>query len=596
MHLVVPHTGIFRAVDARVIRLAEFLGISCEPLFLDKRGSSAEGIAKAFPGHGCCLFVNPQVIQDWTDGVIHADLVPSMLSRFRYLLVHGPTTQDSFGQSLISALSGGHLHSARPVSDAGQVYDIGSNSREIAGAFAGLSFGPVNLANDFTFRANADIADVRIPISIGGNPFMALMKRHRTEILFLASAGVLDVNDEIRGRPFTEYFSQFVPQTMALRYIFGEQSWRPCGHHAAFIIDDPLLRPKYGYLDFGSLRDLMNQYKFSSTIAFIPHNYRRNSRQTVEMFRQSGGRLSICFHGNDHTAGELASGNASRLNTMLGIAEARMDSHANASGLRCRKVMVFPQDEFSVEAMKVLKSRNFCAAVGGTANPTGRLANLTVGEEAQPAILRHGTFPLFRRKFVGQIKKQDIAFSLFFGQPVLVTEHHGLFGRVSRLVEDVQTINSIAPEIHWCDLETAVSNSTLRRSTPDGVCHIRAYSKSVWIKNDSDSARHFVVEWSRSSECPPIEEVLQDGLPIRSFEVDDSTVRLGIELAPGSCRTFSLSYRNDYASLEGLGFLWGAKAFIRRRLSEARDNYLSKNQFASGIAEMLTRRVFSKIV
>jgi len=596
MKLVVPHTGALRAVDARVIRLAEFLGISCEPLFLDKHlSSSSEYIAKTFSDRGCCFLVNPQVIQDWTGGVVPADLVPCLLSRFSYLLVHGLTVEDSLDQSLIRALSGGHLHSARTVSDAGQLYDIDSNSREISGAFAGLSFGPVNPANDLTFRMNTVNADVRTLISIGGSPFMALMKRNETEIVFLASADVLDVDNEIRDRPLTAHFSQFVPQAMALRYIFGDQCWRPCGHHAAFIIDDPLLRPRYGYLDFGSLLDLMKEYNFSSTIAFIPHNYRRNSKRTVEMFRQSGGRLAICFHGNDHTAGELASEDTSRLNTMLGIAEARMDTHTNATGLPCRKVMVFPQDDFSVEAMKVLKSRNFCAAVGGTANPAGRRANLTVGEEAQPAILRHGTFPLFRRKFIGHIKKQDIAFSLFFGQPVLVTEHHGLFGQVNSLVEDVQTINSIAPEIEWSDIETAVSNSTLRRSTPDGVCHVRAYSRAVQITNDSDSPRRFLVEWSRSSECSPIKEVLQDGAPIRSFEVDDSTIRLSIELAPRSCQTLSLAYRNDYSSLEGLGFLWGVKAFIRRRLSEARDNYISKNQFATAVADMLTRRVFSKI-
>jgi hypothetical protein len=596
MKLVVPHTGALQEADARVVRLAEFLGITCELFFLDKHvHRPAEYLAKTLPDHGSCFLVNPQVIKDWTGGVVPADVLPCLMSRFPYLLVHALVADDSFNQSLITMLSGGRLHSARPVLDAGKLYDIAPSSRDICGAFSGLSFGPVNAANDLILPVNTGDGDVRTAISIGGSPFMALMKRDKTEILFLASADVLDVNDEICDRPLSEYFSRFVPQAMALRYIFGEQCWHPCGHYASFIIDDPLLQPRYGYLDYESLLNLMKEYNFSTTIAFIPHNYRRNSKRTVEMFRQSGGRLAICFHGNDHTAAEFASADTSRLNTMLRIAEARMDAHTNATGLPCPKVMVFPQDNFSVEAMRVLKSRNFCAAVG-TANPAGRRANLTFGEVAQPAILRHGKFPLFLRKNIGHVKKQDIALSLFFGQPVLVAEHHGLFGRVKSLVEDVLMINSIEPDIRWCNLETAVLNSTLRRRTPDGVCHVRAYSRAVQIVNDGDSPGRFLVEWSHSSECPPIEQVLQGGAPIHSFAVDDSTIRLSVELVPRSCQTLSIAHRNDYSSLEGLGFLWSSKAFIRRRLSEARDNYISKNQFAMAAVQALTRRVVSKIL
>jgi hypothetical protein len=166
---------------------------------------------------------------------------------------------------------------------------------------------------------------------------------------------------------------------------------------------------------------------------------------------------------------------------------------------------------------------------------------------------------------------------------------------VKKLVDDVMMINSMEPDIQWCDLETAVSTATLRRRTPDGVCHIRAYSRAVQIGNDFDSPKRFLVEWSHSSECPPVEQVLQDGVRIDSFVVDDSKVSVSFELAPHSRQTLSIAFRNNYSSLEGLGFLWDAKAFIRRRLSEARDNHISKNQFAMAVAQALGRRVFSKV-
>jgi hypothetical protein len=594
MKLVVPHLGTPQATDARLMRLAAFSGLTCAPLFLERRDQHhAEYMDNVFCNEGDCLVVNPRVIKEWTGGQFSHELASCLTSRFPRLLVHG-LTPDAFCEDLIEALSGGRLQSVQAVADSGQLYEFAPDTKDVCGPFSGISFGPVNAANDHILSLSTDHGAVRRLISIGGGAFMAIVKQDKAEIAFLATADTLDVNKAIGDVPLSDYFSRFVPHAMALRYIFGEQAWHPSAYSASFIIDDPLLRPRYGYLDFASLLDLMKEYNFSSTVAFIPHNYRRNSNRTVQMFRQSGGRLSICFHGNDHTAGELASADISRLNAMIRIAEARMDAHTKATGLPCPKVMVFPQDMFSVEAMKVLKSHNFCAAVSGTAHPAGRRAILTLEEEAQPAVLRHGKFPLFLRKYIGHVKKQDVAFSLFFGQPVLVAEHHELFRQPKSLIEDVLMINSIAPDIRWCDLGTAVLNSTLRRKTPNGVCHVRAYSNVVPIANDSDSPRRYLVEWSHSAESSPVEQVLQGGAPIPSFEVDESTIQLSVELDPRSRQTFSVIYRNDYSSVEGLGLLWSAKAFIRRRLSEARDNYISKSGFAMTVAQALRRHVLSK--
>jgi hypothetical protein len=590
MKLVVPRTATLQAADARLIRLAEFLGITCEPLFLDRHAyQPAEYIAKALPEDGWCFVVNPQVIGHWTGGVVPADLVSCLSSRFPYLLVHG-VTANPFSADLVRMLSSGCLHSVRPAAGAGQLYEIASDSEQICGPFSGISFGPTNLANDHILAATADRMAMRTSISIGGSPFMATVKQENTEILFLASADILDVSDEIGDTPLGEYFSRFVPHAMALRYMFGEHCWRPSGHYACFIIDDPLLRPNYGFLNFQSLLQLMEQHNFSTTIAFIPHNYRRNSKRILRMFRENGNRLAICFHGNDHTAAELASADIARLNAMFGTAEARMSTHSQATGLTCHKVMVFPQGNFSVEAMKVLKSRNFCAAVNTEAYPADVPVALTLGELAQPAILRYGGFPLFLRQPIRKTNRQDIAFNLFFGRPVLFEEHHDVFRRPETLAEAALMVNSIAPDIRWSNVETAVVNSILRRRTPDAACHVRAYSGTVQVANKQDSPQHLTVEWNRSPQCLRVEQVLQDGRPYHPYEVDDSGIRVSVELGPGNTRTFSVIYRNDYSSLEGLGFRWGAKAFIRRRLSEIRDNYISKNYYAFNLVKALERR------
>jgi hypothetical protein len=216
---------------------------------------------------------------------------------------------------------------------------------------------------------------------------------------------------------------------------------------------------------------------------------------------------------------------------------------------------------------------------------------LTIAELAQPAILRYSGFPLFLRKPIQQIERHDIAFNLFFGKPVLIVAHHDVFQRPDSLAEIAERINSLAPEIRWSSLATAVDCSTLRRCSPEGVHRVRAYAGAAQIDNPSSSPQRFSVEWSHAPQDPRVEQVLQNELAVPCFEVDHNGIRLSVEMAPGDSQTFAVSYRNELATQGGLGFRWTAKAFLRRRLSEIRDNHLSKNPRVLAAAKTLQRRL-----
>ena len=136
--------------------------------------------------------------------------------------------------------------------------------------------------------------------------------------------------------------------------------------NGTLIIDDPLLRKNYGFLNYEHLLRLMDQHNFHTCVAFIPHNYLRNSPDITQIFRERSDRFSICFHGNDHTNAEFATKDACLLNSILTVAEERMEVHQKKTGIQCDRVMVFPQGRFSLNAMKVLKSHNFSAAVNSS--------------------------------------------------------------------------------------------------------------------------------------------------------------------------------------------------------------------------------------
>ena len=595
MKLLVPYVGELQAMDARLIRLAEFLGISCEPFSLAKLGgergeSFAEYLEKAVPDRQICLAVNPQVMQDWMGrDSFPAELASFLVTRFPRLLVHSPRPVP-FDGSVIAALSGGELQGVRGLGQANLCYEISPDSKDVCAAFAGLSFGPANSANDRVFSTGPGAFAVRRLISLGGSPFMAALRREKIEILFLAGLDVADLDAEIGDTPLVEYFSRLLPYAMALRYTFGEESWLPGEAHASVIIDDPLLRRNYGFLNFESLRGFMEQHNFHTTIAFIPHNFRRSSARVTRMFRENPARFAICFHGNDHTGAEFASTDTGLLHTMLKIAERRMGLHYKATGLDCARVMVFPQGHFSVEAMSALKSRNFDAAVNTVPHPTKQPVRLTLGEIAQPAVLRYGGFPLFLRKNSLRTQSADIAFNLFFGKPVLIVEHHDVFAHPETLIETASRINAIAPEIRWSDLGSAVAASTLHRRV-HGVCNVRAYSRTARISNESRSAQRFSIEWRQYGRNDSVEQVLKDGVPCAGFETDDAGTRLSVDLAPGSSQTFSVVCQSAHATFKGLGLRRNARAYLRRRLSEVRDNYLSKNPRMLAVAKTLRGRV-----
>jgi len=576
--LVVPYVYELREVDARMVRLAEFLGIPCGTCALEDLTPHPEFLERSLPDGRLCLAVNPRVLQDWTGREhVSTELIDYLVSRFTNLLVYG-LSADPFDSELVAALSRGMFKSVEAIEPENSPYVVAEDARDICEAFSGLSFGSANPANDHVLTMGLHHAAVRKLISIGGRPFMATVKSKRAEILFIASNDVVDVNSQVGHAPLIEYFSRFVPQAMALRHVADDECWRPGKPYASVVIDDPLLQKNYGFLNFDSLLRLAERNNFHAAIAFIPHNFRRNSLRTARMFVENPKRLSICFHGNDHTDGEFGTTNPTLINSLLRVAEGRMSSHLESTGLPCDRVMVFPQGKFSVEAMRALKSRNFYAAVNTIPYPVQQVVPLTIGDLAQPAVLKYGDFPLFQRKSIRNIQSQDIAFDLFFGRPVLIVEHHDLFEHPEPLAEIASKINSLAPQILWSNLATLACNSILTRRTPDGTQHIRAYSGTVRLSNDSEFSQLYSIEWVSSRSDSLAEQVLMDGSPYLGIRIYDAGLRISVELPPGSSRTFTSVHRNREIDIRGLGLRWKARAFLRRRLSEIRDNYLSKNR------------------
>ena len=560
-------------------------------LALDEATSGIENyLEEAVPDRASCLVISPRAVEKLTGGIpLLASTAASLLAKFPRIIVHGlrPHAYDS---ALVAALSGGRLKSVGALNGNHSRYEVARDSRDICGPFAGVSFGPASPSNDGFLAGDPGGSSVKTLISIEGGPFMATVTQNGAEIVFIASEDTADVDATAGERPLAAYFSRFVPQAMVIRHAAGEECWRPAPPFAAITIDDPLLRENYGFLNFRNLLELANRHNFHAAIAFIPHNFRRDSRRIVRMFRENSERLSICFHGNDHTGAEFASRDSVHLNALLRIAEDRMRQHRNLTGIPCDRVMIFPQGEFSIEAMKALQAHNFRAAANTTEHPAGEPDRLTIAELAQPAVLRYGNFPLFLRRALDKTGSQDIAFNIFFGKPVLIVEHHDDFRHPETLAEIAERINRIAPDVRWSNLSSAVGNAVLTRRAEDGEYKARAYAAAVRISNDSNLPRRYAIEWSNAFDIETMESVLAGRRPCIDFEAEGDVLRLAAEIAPGGSQEFSVIHRAGQPSPASLGLKWNARAYARRRLSEFRDNYLSKNDRLLHAAKAFQRR------
>jgi peptidoglycan/xylan/chitin deacetylase (PgdA/CDA1 family) len=209
-------------------------------------------------------------------------------------------------------------------------------------------------------------------------------------------------------------------------------------HHASIIIDDPLLRENYGFLNYRKLLSLMDKHNFHTTIAFIPWNYNRTDKRIAALFRERPDRFSLCVHGCDHVRGEFGRTDLNYLDNKVKLATARMIEHEKRTGIPFDRVMVFPQGIFSNAALDALKNNNYWAAINTEAVPVnGHISS---------------NFPFFLR-----YKPEDITDCIT--DPTFIVLHHDYFKNgYERLTDFVYKLNTRSKNVRWDSLGNIVRN------------------------------------------------------------------------------------------------------------------------------------------
>ncbi len=440
MNVFIVSNNAFDPDAGNLIKMARFFG--------------CESLNRPGPAWGYSIIVRREHLR------LLADVPPA-----QSVLVYGPDRKD--GEKAFSPCPG-------------SVYRIGPQ-REITRQLAGLS---ISAKNPGVLNVLPKSEEAQTIISLNHQPFLTLLGKDGCDWFSLAQNEIIDLDDPVDAKfNLDAVFGKLMPFAMFFKYI----QHAGCFPSANLIIDDPTLQRSYGFIDYDRMAQVVNDYDFSVTIAFIPWNYRKSSTKTIGLFNKNRERMSICVHGCDHTAGEFAETKETVLDWKVCLARNRMEKHKRIFGLSYDNTIVFPHGAFSEQSMRVLSRYRFAGAVNSTLFARDYSGGLKVRDAIAPAINHYG-LPLFLRRYPNRL--EDFACDLFFGRPVLIVQHTRDFADGWEKITDfIGRLRSIEPALNWMRLGKIVERycpeSDHQSGEPDLSPHYRGelgYTFNCWFK------------------------------------------------------------------------------------------------------------------
>jgi hypothetical protein len=476
---------------------------------------------------------------------------------------------------------------------------VSDEQTDLVGPMAGLKFSLRLGSQDAVLTgALADGEAMFVTVISAGDAPVFLRHQHNGSPVFLCtSSQMLDIDQPVAQGFYDvkDHFCSVVPLVMFIRFMFSEIAWRPQELGACLIIDDPLLKSKYGFCNFARLRDLMRGHGFTTNIAFIPWNWRRTSPAAGKFFSNESGLFSISIHGCDHTAGEFGATSREVLHTRAQLARSRMLNHQARTGIQHDPIMVFPQGAFSSACPEVLKRNGFLAAVNTETVPVdSQNARTRIRDVWEVAIMTYGNFPIFTRRYAFH-GLENFAFDLLLGKPCLIVAHHDSFrDGGAALIELIEKIGSLNCCVQWRPLGQVIRRACRRRGNGVGAEELEMYGNELLIGNSSDQAIEVRIR-KRKSEDDLVSEILCDEKPVM-WKSEAEHFVFGEHIQSHSEKRFQVIYQEQEQANAGKArrsLRFELAVAVRRVLSEFRDDYLSRSHFLSASADGL-KGIFRK--
>lgn len=466
-----------------------------------------------------------------------------------------------------------------------------SVSGELVGPMAGLKVSLQLPSEDAVLIGTPADGEPEIASIISSKDFRVFVRFQwkAIPVFFCTSPRLIDIDEVLdQGRyDVKPHFCSGVPLVMFIKFMFSDVAWRPQELGACLIIDDPLLKLKYGSCDFEKLRDLMRKHGFTTNIAFIPWNWRRTSRSGSEFFKNAREHFSVSIHGCDHTGDEFGTTSRDVLQRKAGLAQSRMQNHQARTGIQHDPVMVFPQGVFSSACPEVLSRSGFLAAVNTEVIPVdAQNVRTRISDVWDVAITAYGGFPIFTRRYPSH-GLENFAFDLLLGKPCLIVVHHDSFNDGgAALVDLIQEIESFNCSLRWRSLGEVIRRACRWRPDGEGAKEVEMYGNELLVSNHSDRSMEVMIR-KRAIQGGLAPEIFCDQKPVMWVNEAEHVVFQG-SIASHSEKRFGVVYAGQaHTDKVRWSLHRELSVAVRRGLSEFRDNYLSRNEFLNAQAHRL---------
>jgi len=412
----------------------------------------------------------------------------------------------------------------------------------------------------------------------------------KAHVFVWSSLRVFDVLQPLSAeKEFEVAADEYVPAIIFLRSAFGDRCWHNPKVGAGIVIDDPLLNKNYGFINFQQLLGSARRYGYHVTLAFIPWNHWRSRIKNVKMFREYADCFSICAHGCDHTRSEFRSADYEGLLRRNFVAKQRMERHRQRTGLGSEPLMVCPQEQYSLEAMRSFSdSRQFLALVCTACMPRNLTAPEVSGADLLfPAQDSFFGFPVFKRHYWSGMGA--FAMALFLGKPAILVEHHEFFRNGPSAAERfVSGLAQLRPDLKWTSLMETVTRTHARRRVSEGACEVRFFTDTFHLEHGLEESVEYRL-LRRIPEATAVERVLVEGK-----EVPFARENGFLTFETHAHRPRTLSVQVPVAPIKptkaySFGVKYQASVALRRGLSEFRDNIVARNRFALKASRLLMR-------
>ena len=561
----------FSTADRCLIKVAQFFGVPLETAAVrDVR--KWETVSRSDFGRnrllcradvllGLIKNLNESQDRDWWTAGVHS------------VFVYADGDFDAFGK-LVGFMTGSQLMQSSHDSQSNS-FTVTNEWNDFCQVMAGLQVGPLSANAHATIGLNNSKQRTDVISAENGAVFLKLEYKG-VPVFLLASREIIDIDAELVSQNFDvrKHFLTSVPLVLYIKWAFANTCWKAAEWNACLVIDDPLLKPTHGFVNFKELLSLMKQHSFSTNIAFIPWNWRRSAPEVVRLFKENAGNYSISVHGCDHTRAEFGGSSQQRLYWKSRQALERMTHHESATGLGYDPVMVFPQGIFSEAAMTALKRTDLIAAVNNDIVSVDRHPRTIRVSDVWDIAVMDYPFPLFTRRYPWE-GIENFAFDALVGKPAIAVIHHDYCSdHCERLVSFIQRLNALQCAPTWRSLGDVIRRSYRERESSPDEGEVEMYGTELRIENRSERAKRFLIR-RRESEPLTIREI-HDGPCSVAWSFLNGFIYFRIDLDPAENRMVSVKFHELAANgCSGDNLPYSFKTMMRRYLCEFRDNYVT---------------------